>query len=122
MLLTLQSAVEDIKESPAAGARAAVDRTPSQLKILHEAGVVDAGGYGLQIMLEGMLRTIEETEVVLPGALSQPAAAQAGLELPEEGWGYCTEFLVQGEGLDVEKLREEIAAMGNSVLVVGDPE
>src|SRR5207302_1492879 len=107
------TAVSVIKAA-AAGARAAVERTPTQLKILQEAGVVDAGGYGLQIMLEGMLRTIEETEVEFPGALSQPPAAQAELELPEEGWGYCTEFLVQGEGLDVEKLREEIAAMGNS--------
>ena len=110
-------------KAAAAAARTAVDRTPSQLKILHEAGVVDAGGYGLQIMLEGMLRSIEETEVDVLGALAdlQPAA-QAELELPEEGWGYCTEFLIQGQGLDVDKLRSDIAAMGNSVLVVGDPE
>ena len=110
-------------KAAAAAARTAVDRTSSQLKILHEAGVVDAGGCGLQIMLEGMLRSIEETEVDVLGALAdlQPAA-QAELELPEEGWGYCTEFLIQGEGLDVDKLRSDIAAMGNSVLVVGDPE
>jgi DAK2 domain fusion protein YloV len=113
------TAVSVIKAA-AAAARAAVDRTPGQLKILHEAGVVDAGGYGLQIMLEGMLQTIEETEVGLLDALKKAPAAQASLELPEEGWGYCTEFLIQGEGLDVEKLRQEIAAMGNSVLVVGD--
>jgi DAK2 domain fusion protein YloV len=110
-------------KAAAAGARAAVDRTPSQLKILHEAGVVDAGGYGLQIMLEGMLRTVEDTELDVLGGLSdlQPAA-QAVLELPEEGWGYCTEFLIQGEDLDVGRIREEIAAMGNSVLVVGEPD
>jgi DAK2 domain fusion protein YloV len=108
-------------KAAAAGARVAVERTPSQLKILHEAGVVDAGGYGLQIMLEGMVRSVEETgaETV---ALPPRAAAQATLELPEEGWGYCTEFLVRGEGLDVERLREEIAALGNSVLVVGEPD
>src|SRR2546422_4726497 len=108
-------------KAASAGARAAVDGTPSQLRILREAGVVDAGGYGLQIMLEGMLRTVETSEEPLLSGLAGPQpAVQAGMELPEEGWGYCTEFLVQGEGLDVEKLREEIAAMGNSVLVVGD--
>jgi DAK2 domain fusion protein YloV len=110
-------------KAAAAGARAAVDRTPSQLKILHEAGVVDAGGYGLQIMLEGMLRTVEDTELDVLGGLSDLLpAAQAVLELPEEGWGYCTEFLIQGEDLDVGRIREEIAAMGNSVLVVGEPD
>ena len=114
------TAVSVIKAA-AAGARTAVDRTPSQLKILHEAGVVDAGGYGLQIMLDGMLRTIENSEVEVLDTPRPVPAAQAALELPEEGWGYCTEFLILGESVDVEKLREDIAALGNSVLVVGDP-
>jgi uncharacterized protein len=110
-------------KAAAAGARAAVDRTPSQLRILQEAGVVDAGGYGLQVMLEGMLRSIEETEENLPGRLVEvKPAVQAELELPEEGWGYCTEFLIEGHGLDVERIREQIAALGNSVLVVGEPD
>jgi DAK2 domain fusion protein YloV len=110
------------------GARAAVEKTPSQLKILQEAGVVDAGGYGLQIMLEGMLRSVEEIDTdvarLVPAAPAAPAtpAAQAALELPEEGWGYCTEFLVIGQDLDVERLRSEIAGLGNSVLVVGESE
>src|SRR5712671_6733663 len=51
----------DVIKAAAAGAKVAVERTPSQLKILQEAGVVDAGGYGLQIMLEGMVRSVEET-------------------------------------------------------------
>jgi DAK2 domain fusion protein YloV len=104
------------------GARAAVEKTPSQLRILHEAGVVDAGGYGLQIMLEGMLRSVEEIDSDLARLPAPPAAAQAALELPEEGWGYCTEFLLRGQGLDVERLRSEIAALGNSALVVGEPD
>jgi DAK2 domain fusion protein YloV len=109
-------------KAASAGARAAVEKTPSQLKILHEAGVVDAGGYGLQIMLEGMLRSVEEIETDLASLPPVPAAAQVTLELPEEGWGYCTEFLVRGENLDVDKLRSEIAALGNSALVVGEPD
>jgi DAK2 domain fusion protein YloV len=85
--------------------------------------VVDAGGYGLQIMLEGMLRSLEQTEEALVGGLRElRPAAQAELELPEEGWGYCTEFLIVGDHLDVEHIRGEIEAQGNSVLVVGDDE
>ncbi|HEX6488527.1 MAG TPA: DAK2 domain-containing protein [Candidatus Dormibacteraeota bacterium] len=106
----------------AAGAKTAVEKTPGQLAILREAGVVDAGGYGLQIMLEGMLRTFDESAPPAEVRIASSPAAQKALALPEEGWGYCTEFILEGEGLDVEKIREEIAAMGNSVLVVGEPE
>ena len=109
-------------KAAAAGARAAVERTPTQLRILREAGVVDAGGYGLQIMLEGMLRTIEEVGDELDRRAPMRPAVQATLDLPEEGWGYCTEFLVHGRDLDVDRIREAIAALGNSVLVVGDSE
>src|SRR5437660_735944 len=112
-----------VMKAAAAGARAAVERTPTQLKILQEAGVVDAGGYGLQIMLEGMLRSVEQVDGdALPPPGPAGVAVQADLDLPEEGWGYCTEFLIHGHDLDVEHLRDEIAAMGNSVLVVGDEE
>ena len=110
----------------AAGARAAVLKTPTQLPILREAGVVDAGGYGLQLILEGMLKTVEETDSTL-AELAQartPAipAAQVALDLPEGGWGYCTEFLIEGTNLDTELIRNQIESMGNSVLVVGEPE
>jgi uncharacterized protein len=109
-------------KAAAVGAKAAVEKTPSQLRILREAGVVDAGGYGLQIMLDGMLRSVEEIDTELTMLAPAPPPAQAGLDLPEEGWGYCTEFLVLGSDLDVERMRSEIAALGNSVLVVGEPD
>ena len=111
-----------VLKAAAVGARAAVERTPTQLKILREAGVVDAGGFGLQIMLEGMLRSLEEIEAELAKLEPPRPAAQASLDLPEEGWGYCTEFLIHGEGLDVDHIRDAIAALGNSVMVVGDSE
>jgi uncharacterized protein len=110
----------------AAGARAAVLKTPSQLQILREAGVVDAGGFGLQLILEGMLRTVEEGESPLAAlGASRPAApmaSQLAVALPEGGWGYCTEFLIEGSGLDLELIKKQIEALGNSVLVVGEPE
>ena len=105
----------------AAGARAAVLKTPSQLQILRDAGVVDAGGYGLQIILEGMLKTIEEADVSIPAPV-KTKAAQVAVDLPEGGWGYCTEFLIEGENLDVDRIRGHIESLGNSVLVVGEPE
>jgi len=111
----------------AAGARAAVLKTPSQLQILRDAGVVDAGGFGLQLILEGMLKTVEESDPAFAALtdVKRPVAtpaAQVALDLPEGGWGYCTEFLIEGTNLDTELIRGQIESLGNSVLVVGEPE
>jgi DAK2 domain fusion protein YloV len=110
----------------AAGARAAVLKTPSQLQILRDAGVVDAGGFGLQIILEGMLKTVEEVEsssaMLAASRPAAPAASQVAITLPEGGWGYCTEFLIEGSHLDLDRIKTQIEALGNSVLVVGEPE
>ena len=117
------ASVPGVIAAAAAGARAAVIKTPSQLQILRDAGVVDAGGFGLQIILEGMLKTVEQDEsfkIETPAGAPRPA--QVVLDLPEGGWGYCTEFLIEGNKLDVDRIRGEIEAMGNSVLVVGEPE
>jgi uncharacterized protein len=115
--------VPSVIAAAAAGARDAVLKTPSQLQILREAGVVDAGGFGLQVILEGMLKTVEESAFLTStqtATKSQPS--QVAFELPEGGWGYCTEFLIEGSGLDLDVIRNQIEALGNSVLVVGEPE
>ncbi len=118
--------VSRVIAAAAAGARAAVLKTPAQLQILRDAGVVDAGGFGLQLILEGMLKTVEETEPSLAvlADMKRPLApaSQVSLALPEGGWGYCTEFLIEGNNLDTELIRDQIEALGNSVLVVGEPE
>ncbi len=101
-------------------ARRAVERTPSQLAILREAGVVDAGGYGLLIILEGFLKTLRGEA---PDAFREAPAALPGpraVPTPVAGWGYCTEFIVNGNELPAAQMREAMAAMGDSALVVGD--
>src|SRR5712692_2557177 len=120
-----EASVPRVIAAAASGAKAAVLKTPSQLQILRDAGVVDAGGYGLQIILEGMLRTVEEAELAAAAVATKqvgPTAAQVAVTLPEGGWGYCTEFLIEGDDLDLEEIRKRIEALGNSVLVVGEPE
>ncbi len=122
----LNANVPSVIAAAASGARAAVLKTPSQLQILRDAGVVDAGGFGLQIILEGMLKTVEESEssfaTVAASRPVTPAASQVAVALPEEGWGYCTEFLIEGANLDLERIKNQIESLGNSVLVVGEPE
>jgi DAK2 domain fusion protein YloV len=74
-----------------------------------------------------MLKTVEDAESATSAAMAtrQASAAvpsQVALDLPEGGWGYCTEFLIEGDDLDLEEIRKRIEALGNSVLVVGEPE
>ena len=98
-------------------ARHSVARTPSLLQVLADAGVVDAGGQGLFVILEGALRFMRGEEV------GELPTIEAGVELEvpvEEEYGYETMFILKGEDLNVEEIREAIAAMGESVLVVGD--
>ena len=123
---TPDASIQRVIAAAAAGARAAVLKTPAQLQILRDAGVVDAGGFGLQLILDGMLKTVEETEPALGAAVASirptSPASQVSLDLPEGGWGYCTEFLIEGNNLDTDLIRDQIEALGNSVLVVGEPE
>ena len=99
----------------------AVEKTPSLLKILHDAGVVDAGGLGLQLIFEGALRYMrgEPLEITLPTQEARLADVPlAGTT--EMAYGYCTEFVLQGQQLDYEQIKQELLQMGDSALIVGD--
>jgi len=122
---------EDIAEliqSVVSAAQRAVDDTPSQLAVLREAGVVDAGGYGLMVILEGFLKTVKGQEIPTtskaaraPAPERQPAKVGAhALETPEEGWGFCTEFLIEEPSKPFDEVRRELTPMGNSAAIVGD--
>jgi uncharacterized protein len=101
-------------------ARESVTRTPSLLPVLAEAGVVDAGGQGLYIILEGMLRYTRGEQLSVDNELAAAMDLQDPHLDEEEGYGYDVQFIIQGERLDVEEIRETIGAMGDSALVVGD--
>jgi hypothetical protein len=97
----------------------AVARTPEQLAVLREAGVVDAGGAGLVELLRGLAGAVSGEAV--PAA--PPTAAPAGLDaihLEPSRYRYCTVFVVEGEALDREGLEGRLEALGDSLVVVGD--
>src|SRR5256714_1246512 len=101
-------------------AATAVERTPEQLPILKQAGVIDAGGFGLQLILDGFLKRMLGEELA---TFERPATQHARpkeVQAPSEGWGYCTEFIINGEKLPVDDVRKEIQRQGDSALVVGD--
>lgn len=118
-------------DGPLAVLRAAVDegfesvrRTPDLLPVLKEAGVVDAGGYGLAILAEGLLATIEGHDArVFDVTVAEGPAVAVGTtsadDWDDEEYLYCTEFLLFGEGLDREVIEDYVAGRGGSQLVVG---
>lgn len=101
-------------------ARESVTRTPSLLPVLAEAGVVDAGGQGLFIILEGMLRYSRGERLTLDPELVAKMDLQE-LHLDKEGgYGYDVQFIIHGDGLNVEEIRATISSLGDCALVVGD--
>jgi DAK2 domain fusion protein YloV len=87
---------------------------------LAEAGVVDAGGQGLLVILEGMLRYANGEPVRMDTELETAVDLQPFHLEAEEGYGYDVQFVIHGDGLRVEDIRETIASMGDCALVVGD--
>ena len=114
---------ETVKE-----ARESVARTPTLLPALMEAGVVDAGGQGLYILLDGALRYIkgelEDLQFRKPQMVSANITATRNLNMvsseEDEAYGYCTNFLLEGTDLDPEKIRRKLEDRGQSLVVAGD--
>ena len=106
-----------------AAARAAVAKTPDLLPTLKQAGVVDAGGLGLATVLEGMLRYTrgESVQMSQGERREEEDETHRGRVSIEEEFGYEVVFLLHGENLDVETIRDTITAMGGvSTVVAGD--
>ncbi len=101
-------------------AHASVRRTPEMLGVLREAGVVDAGGLGVAVILDGLYSCITGKEVeVDTGETAVPELGNIS-HSPEEMWGYCTEFVVEGFRGDAEEFGDHIHNIGRSVLVIPD--
>jgi DAK2 domain fusion protein YloV len=100
-------------------AAASVARTPMLLPVLRDAGVVDSGGQGLYVILEGMSRYLHGETVRYNGALEAEVSLLHAEAVGGE-YDYDVQFIIHGDKLDLDEVREAITVMGESVLVVGD--
>ena len=112
----------------------ALDTTPSLLPKLQEAGVVDAGGMGIVVILGGAYHhlTGQETDqidlglTIAAGSIDPSRLASVSVEsdfldsTTESQWGYCTQFMIQGEGLDIDQVRADLAGIAESLVIIGD--
>ncbi|HJQ74233.1 MAG TPA: DAK2 domain-containing protein, partial [Gaiellaceae bacterium] len=97
----------------------AVARTPEQLEVLREAGVVDAGGAGLVELLRGLAGVVSGEAVPAAPAAEAPSGVDA-IHLEPSRYRYCTVFVVEGEALDRDELEAQLERLGDSLVVVGD--
>ena len=109
----------EVLENALEAGKEAVMRGPEQLAILRESGVVDAGAYGLTVIIAGCLAALRG--VAAPQLEHQ--YAPVALHRPEHessSFRYCTNFAVTGEGLEAGRFTPQLEQLGDSVLVVGD--
>jgi DAK2 domain fusion protein YloV len=95
-----------------------VKRGPDLLPVLREAGVVDAGGYALTVLLAGIVGALRGSE---PPPIEHQAAARVTHPQHESStFRYCTNFAVTGSDLEPRRFVPRLERLGDSVLVVGD--
>jgi DAK2 domain fusion protein YloV len=110
--------IADVLERALDAGQQSVRRGPDLLPILREAGVVDAGGFGLTVIFAGVVAALRGTEAPEldhhePARVTHPQHASSTFR-------YCTNFAVTGDGLEPGTWIEALDAIGDSVLVVGD--
>ena len=108
----LERAIED-------GERA-VARTPEQLEVLRESGVVDAGGHGLVLILAGVVAGLRGDGAEPPEVPHHEAPRLTQPHHEDSRYRYCTNFIVSGSGLSDRDFLPRLEGLGDSVLVVGD--
>ena len=102
-----------------------LDKTPEMLPALKKAKVVDSGGMGLLIILQGMQEALENGLKVTTGTpqavKSSAAKAQRSETMSEEDikFGYCTEFIILGDSNHAEEFKSKVINNGDSLVVVG---
>ncbi len=115
---------EDFLASLVREAKLSVARTPDLLPVLKQAGVVDAGGWGLALFLEGLLKGYRgETlsDSLMAKTEDEVTSVPARFEvLPEQVHGFDVQFLIHQPKLAVRTLRAKVATMGDFPLVDGD--
>ncbi len=119
--LDTMSAADFVKEY-IKEAEISLNKTPELLPVLKKAGVVDAGGRGLVVILEGMYEVLSGGRIISAADEAKPSAPAAVAAAEEEiKFAYCTEFIVKKHGSkDASALRAFLETIGDCVVVVDD--
>jgi DAK2 domain fusion protein YloV len=109
-----------VLEKATRAGEAAVERTTEQLDVLSKAGVVDAGAYGIVLILGGVVAGLRGERDTLPELAHHEPARTTRPHHADSRFRYCTNFIVTGSGLEPRTVVPKLEEIGDSVLVVGD--
>lgn len=110
----------DVLSSAADAAREALARTPTQLQALADAGVVDAGGRGLCVILDAAETALTGRRPVTPPRRTLPVPIVVPSDdLQADGPSYEVMYLLDAEAEQVAILKKTLAGLGDSLVVVG---
>ena len=119
----LEDRLGEVVHAAASAAREALARTPDQLPLLKAAGVVDAGGRGLCVVLDAAESAItgQHATTTTPqvGRSAIPVPLVPTGDLSEDGPAYEVMYLLETDDESIPRLREELAPLGDSLVVVG---
>jgi uncharacterized protein len=110
--------IAEVIERALEAGQESVNRGPDLLPVLREAGVVDAGGYAVTVLLAGIIGALRGSAP--PPLEHQQAARITHPQHSSTTYRYCTNFAVSGSDLDPRAYTAPLEQMGDSVLVVGD--
>jgi uncharacterized protein len=110
----------EVLDEAARAGEAAVERTPEQLDVLSKAGVVDAGAYGIVLILSGVVAGLRGEVDAIPELPHHEPARATRPHHADSRFQYCTNFIVTGSGLEPRSFVPRLERIGDSVLVVGD--
>jgi len=106
-------------------AKRSLKETPKKLAVLAKAGVVDAGAKGFVDFLEGITNFIKRGKLKsIPKPEVLPLDTEVHVHSPKDviEHRFCTEALITGKNMDLEKIRKEVRPYGVSAIVAGSPE
>lgn len=120
-----ESGLYDIMQVYIHEAYESLERTPDLLAVLKEAGVIDSGGAGFNVIIDGMIAALEGKILEDSKFNTVPSVAREIGSYESEDFGYCTEFIVQlkdGNKFNKDKFTKRISRFGDSLVVVADEE
>ncbi len=102
-------------------AKTSLENTPKQMKLLQKAGVVDAGAQGFVYLLEGIVTYVREATRFGPPPVEPEEVRPAVFDKTPESilFRYCTEALLEGDAIDRDAVRREVALLGDSIVLAG---
>jgi hypothetical protein len=117
--------INELIESVIIHGNKVLEKTPDMLPVLKQANVVDAGGKGLLMLMEGALEFLSgDVTTIVEKSMSSPTVSNISLkrtkiDTDDIKFGYCTEFIIVTDHQDIEGFRDKLSFYGDSLLVVG---